>query len=757
MACGFESKAPPPGEHSFTNALIDVLDDWINRRSFSVSCLHSEILSQLKLKENKKGREGRKLEWCVTPIYINCTQDSKIPSIELCRRNILSPPTACAKAPEPNPLADATDAMEIDLGSSGSSPIPALSSLSPSGQYGIPHVIISVALEEGQPDLDAKKTARWLENIPLLAKWAKVEAVYQSYSTLLILSVPVPIWNLVPDHPACSFVGYATSPNLVTSIKLPMSSEPTPTSVQNKATALGDVKVGRNPRNDLTHDKCTPKASFPYSPFQLITPDLDDSDGYYGISSPESQLSLRESSTTGDEDETQWDLRASQTPSIDIMSESGNRIPLSKDDNKRTDIPSFPLLSSTPADANSSSSMFHLDAPSQSGIDPNSRASLNNVELMTLTESEEKRRIDSKNLEIEKWRSRACLEDKDEDSASWPLSIRHQLPHTDENAEISPLDDQDSIHENEPIEGRVYYNSSNPNITETDRALMALPRPWYDPPSLLEITTTTHQPPTSNDAMRRYQECSNNISISSRAATSGIRRPRLREVSLSDFDSSVDRSFLKRFSPSKPGEEPHHQIRLFERELDQLHRSSGMISIERGGKRKRAMSLLEMPQNQNLEDPIMPPRMPGSYTHSNFTEYEQPAYLPRAKSTYTPTDPLPLKYLAKHVSTAYEQPSYFSTAGSNYNPDSPINFQSSMSMYPSSFSIEGYGLDPLLAGTNAVNNARAYEMMDTGYAQPKSDQPKPYRQATGTDHTNLGSPIDLGSTGKSGKQLPGNP
>lgn len=29
-ACGFEGKAPPPGEHSFTTSLIEVLEDWIN-------------------------------------------------------------------------------------------------------------------------------------------------------------------------------------------------------------------------------------------------------------------------------------------------------------------------------------------------------------------------------------------------------------------------------------------------------------------------------------------------------------------------------------------------------------------------------------------------------------------------------------------------------------------------------------------------------------------------------------------------------
>jgi len=47
-ACGFESRAPPPGEHSFTNTLIEVLDDWLNKGSFSASCFHAEIIFSAK-------------------------------------------------------------------------------------------------------------------------------------------------------------------------------------------------------------------------------------------------------------------------------------------------------------------------------------------------------------------------------------------------------------------------------------------------------------------------------------------------------------------------------------------------------------------------------------------------------------------------------------------------------------------------------------------------------------------------------------
>jgi hypothetical protein len=259
MACGFESIAPPPGEHSFTNTLIDVLDDWIDRRSFSASCLHAEILSRLKLKENKKGREGEKLEWCRTPIHINCTQDSKTPSIELCRRNILPLPSSSAAEPEAN---HSGDAMDLDFDNSCSSPLSSVPSLTPSGRG--PHVLISVALEKSQPDLDVKKTARWLESIPLLAKWTKVEAVFQSYSTLLILSVPIPIWNMLPDHPACSFVGYVTSPNLITpaSTCTELESVPLPTKEPNTKKEFDDVE------EKLSGEKSLPSPA--YKPQQAI-------------------------------------------------------------------------------------------------------------------------------------------------------------------------------------------------------------------------------------------------------------------------------------------------------------------------------------------------------------------------------------------------------------------------------------------------------------------------------------------------------
>ncbi|KAH8763365.1 hypothetical protein F5882DRAFT_304721, partial [Hyaloscypha sp. PMI_1271] len=206
-ACGFERRAPPPGEYSMTNTLVDVLRDWINKLSFSAASLHTEILFRLKLKEKKKGREGVPLEWCVTPIHWINAKDCKAVGIEICRRSVppLLSATSDSSLEEEQP-STFVDAMDIDFDDANSSSTP-LSSVSSTGCYKVPHVLITLQLEENQ-SLDTEQTARWLDRFPLLAKWVKVEAVFPSYSTLMIMSVPLPIWDMLPDHPACSFIGY---------------------------------------------------------------------------------------------------------------------------------------------------------------------------------------------------------------------------------------------------------------------------------------------------------------------------------------------------------------------------------------------------------------------------------------------------------------------------------------------------------------------------------------------------------------------
>jgi hypothetical protein len=83
------------------------------------------------------------------------------------------------------------------------------------GDLRLPHVLISIALDEDQI-LNIDACSEWLASFPALAQFARVQSVYRSYSTLLIISLPVVLWDLLPEEPACSFIGYVKSEDVLT-------------------------------------------------------------------------------------------------------------------------------------------------------------------------------------------------------------------------------------------------------------------------------------------------------------------------------------------------------------------------------------------------------------------------------------------------------------------------------------------------------------------------------------------------------------
>jgi len=211
-ACGFETRAPPPGIYSFTHTLIEVLEDWVDKPSFSAAMLHTEVLFVLKQKRPERGRDGRRLEWCSTPIHLVYTGNPKSPGIEICcLKSEKSSQKASAhfKSQTEGQSTSYVDSTDLD----GESLPEALSACTVSGNYQVPHVLISVALEEDQADLDASSCRRWLSDFPALVKYATVEGVYRGNSTLITMSLPVMIWDFLPENPACSFIGFVNTPN----------------------------------------------------------------------------------------------------------------------------------------------------------------------------------------------------------------------------------------------------------------------------------------------------------------------------------------------------------------------------------------------------------------------------------------------------------------------------------------------------------------------------------------------------------------
>jgi hypothetical protein len=198
-----------------------VLDDWKSRPHFPVSLLHSEVLVQLKRKRPEKGRrEGKLLEWCSTPVHSISSSDPNPQSIELGRIQVVDG-NMVSESPPYSPRLTTYFDPRILQSTPQDNQTNALTSTFPNGDLTVPHVLISVALEEHQADLDLERCRLWLNRFPALVKYAKVQGVFKSYSTLILLSLPVVIWNMLPDNPACCFIGFVTSDNLAHTMHMP--------------------------------------------------------------------------------------------------------------------------------------------------------------------------------------------------------------------------------------------------------------------------------------------------------------------------------------------------------------------------------------------------------------------------------------------------------------------------------------------------------------------------------------------------------
>ncbi|KAK0710922.1 hypothetical protein B0H67DRAFT_268862 [Lasiosphaeris hirsuta] len=209
-ASSWDAIAPDPGRYSFTNALIEVLQEW-RPRTFSAAMLHAEVLARLKhprpILINGKHFEARS-----TPVHFMMTSNHRAPSIEIGRivPETRLPPSPPQELPYRHHTADlrAISARDHSL------PQDALIPSTPEPDENQPHVMISLALEDDQR-LDINAWEQWLGNFPALAKYVKVQGVFKSHSTLLLLSLPVMVWDLLPDDPACAFIAFIRSNNLL--------------------------------------------------------------------------------------------------------------------------------------------------------------------------------------------------------------------------------------------------------------------------------------------------------------------------------------------------------------------------------------------------------------------------------------------------------------------------------------------------------------------------------------------------------------
>ena len=202
-ASSWDAIAPDPGRYSFTSTLIEVLQEW-SKRTFSAAMLHAEILARLK-HPRPEMRNGKHFEARSTPVHFMMTANHRAPSIEMSR--IVSADKRPPSPPQEEPINEGTGPVEgRSVGPQeiiGSEP-----------SVDVPHVMISLALEDDQR-LNINDWEHWLQSIPAIAKYVKVQGVFKSHSTLLLLSMPVMVWDLLPENHACNFVAFVRSNNLI--------------------------------------------------------------------------------------------------------------------------------------------------------------------------------------------------------------------------------------------------------------------------------------------------------------------------------------------------------------------------------------------------------------------------------------------------------------------------------------------------------------------------------------------------------------
>jgi hypothetical protein len=220
-ACGHDAIAAEVDEHSFTRALISELAMSSESLPFSIGVLHSRVFSRLKclvdeLATDEEGKyvkngDGRliyKRQPRKTPIHsIIC---ETIPR----RSIILGPLPTLSSSSSPasdlsTPGSSATSLPPLDTSNGNARKKRKRSVEDSEGKH--PQVLVAVRLDDAKVEFRA--WIDWIRSAPPEARDIRIEGVYDSLSTLVLLRMPVALWNLLPENPAYSFVAFVTSRN----------------------------------------------------------------------------------------------------------------------------------------------------------------------------------------------------------------------------------------------------------------------------------------------------------------------------------------------------------------------------------------------------------------------------------------------------------------------------------------------------------------------------------------------------------------
>jgi hypothetical protein len=205
-ACAWNQIANGVGPYSLTSALSIELERLSNRASFSIGELYRNVyLRTQSWMPEAITSDGRNVERHPAPIHLVLTQDSKKPrSIQLSVQ-----PSSRLRNRDYSSLSSQYERISAKLEELDRDP----SERKPPEKF--PRLAFAVRLSESfLPSENIEKLLlEWLRDLPLIAEEVKIEAGFDSFSTLLILSIPFSLSAYMPFDPAVVPLGPIKSEN----------------------------------------------------------------------------------------------------------------------------------------------------------------------------------------------------------------------------------------------------------------------------------------------------------------------------------------------------------------------------------------------------------------------------------------------------------------------------------------------------------------------------------------------------------------
>ncbi|CAM1501166.1 Fc.00g103280.m01.CDS01 [Cosmosporella sp. VM-42] len=196
---------PDGSERSFTSNLVESLHKFSTGRPFSVQRLYEEIQSQ---KQQQIAQAPRIANGGAnpppspqTPIFFPLTP-GKVQSLSLAPLPPRTPPAAAQNGGDPDQTIRDREEQVIDPES--------VSDL----RFDEPRILVCTTFV-GDASPDMSFFTQWLQHTPPLGAKIAVEGMFLGPPTMLLISMPHSIWNVVQHDKVCCFLGYISSHNMI--------------------------------------------------------------------------------------------------------------------------------------------------------------------------------------------------------------------------------------------------------------------------------------------------------------------------------------------------------------------------------------------------------------------------------------------------------------------------------------------------------------------------------------------------------------